>query len=176
MQEGYGRGTGGVASGQKEVRGAAAQQLRTERGLLRPAGEMLNQADEADDGAEGADVVLGEGKGLVTLVFGDAEDAVVVFLALLDILYENTLAGVEDIDAAPLEEMDLGNFPAGNDVAVAVERCHGVAGDTNKEVGALGFELRDGVVLTVFEAHAVVVDGRETCNGLHGDEWDAFVL
>lgn len=46
MQEGYGRGSGGVASGQKEVRGAAAQQLRTERGLLRPAGG-LNQADEA---------------------------------------------------------------------------------------------------------------------------------
>ena len=72
MQEGYGRGTGGVANGQKEVRGAAAQQLRTERGLLRPAGEMLNQADEAYDGAEGADVVLGEGEWFVTLVFGDA--------------------------------------------------------------------------------------------------------
>ena len=46
----------------------------------------LHQADEADDGAEGADVVLGEGEWFVTLVLGDAEDAVVVFLALLDIL------------------------------------------------------------------------------------------
>ena len=70
--------------------------------------------------------------------------------------------------------MDLGDFPAGDDVSIAVERCHGVAGDTNEEVGSLGFELRDGIVLAVVEAHSVVVDGREPSDGLHGDEWDAF--
>ena len=136
----------------------------------------LHQADEADDGAEGADVVLGEGEWFVTLVLGDAEDAVVVFLALLDILYENTLAGVEDIDPTPLKEMYLGNFPAGDDVSIAVERGHGVARDTNEEVGTLGFELRDGVVLTVVKAHSVVVNGRETSDGLHGDERYTFVF
>ena len=36
------------------------------------ASRGLNQADEADDGAEGADVVLGEGEWFVTLVLGDA--------------------------------------------------------------------------------------------------------
>lgn len=171
MQEGYRRGREWEEGGARGRCTAAAY-----RKGAAEASRGLNQAYETDDGAEGADVVLGEGEWFVTLVLGDAEDAIVVLFALLDVLDEDTLTGVEDIDAAPLEEMDLGNFPAGNDVAVAVERCHGVAGDPNKEVGALGFELRDGVVLTVFEAHAVVVDGRETCNGLHGDEWDAFVL
>lgn len=170
MQEGYRRGREWEEGGTRGRCTAAAYRTGAAE-----ASRGLNQADEADDGAQGTNVVLGEGEGLVTLVLGDAEDAVVVLFALLDVLDEDTLAGVEDIDAAPLEEMDLGNFPAGNDVAVAVERCHGVAGDTNKEVGALGFELRDGVVLTVFEAHAVVVDGRETSDGLHGNKRNALV-
>lgn len=140
-----------------------------------PAASWLNQADEADDGAEGADVVLGERKRLVTLVFGDAEDAVVVVFALLDVLDEDTLAGVEDIDAAPLEEMNLGDFAASDDVAIAIERGHGVARDANEEVGSLGFELRDGIVLTVVEAHSIIVDGREARNGLHGNKRDALV-
>lgn len=171
MQEGYRRGREWEEGGTRSRCTAAAYRTGAAE-----ASRGLNQADEADDGAEGADVVLGEGEWFVTLVFGDAEDAVVVFLALLDILDENTLAGVEDIDAAPLEEMDLGYFAASDDVPIAVERGHGVARDANEEVGSLGFELRDGIVLTVVEAHPVVVDSRETCNGLHGDERYAFVF
>ena len=171
MQEGYRRGREWEEGGTRGRCTAAAYRTGAAE-----ASRGLNQADEADDGAEGADVVLGEGEWFVTLVLGDAEDAVVVIFALLDILDENTLACVEDIDPTPLEEMYLGNFPACDDVSIAVERGHGVARDTNEEVGALGFELRDGVVLTVFEAHAVVVDGRETCNGLHGDERYTFVF
>ena len=171
VQEGYRRGREWEEGGTRSRCTAAAYRTGAAE-----ASRGLNQADEADDGAEGADVVLGEGGWFVTLVFGDTEDAVVVIFALLDILDENTLACVDYIDPTPLEEMYLGNFPAGDDFAIAVERSHGVAGDTNKEVGALGFELRDGVVLTVFEAHAVVVDGREARYGLHGDERYTFVL
>ena len=140
-----------------------------------PASSWLNQADEADDGAEGADVVLREGEGLVTLVLGDAEDAVVVLFALLDVLDEDPLTGVEDIDAAPLEEMDLGDFAASDDVPIAIERGHGIARDTNEEVGALGFELRDGIVLAVVEAHSIIINCREPRNGLHWNKRDALV-
>lgn len=171
MQEGYRRGREWEEGGARGRCTAAAY-----RKGAAEASRGLNQADEANDGAEGADVVLGEGEWFVTLVLGDAEDAVVVFLALLDILDENPLAGVEDIDPTPLKEMYLGNFPAGDDVSIAVERSHGVSGDTNKEVGTLCFELWDGVVLTVVEAHPVVVDSREARYGLHGDERYTFVL
>lgn len=171
MQEGYRRGREWEEGGTRGRCTAAAYRTGAAE-----ASRGLNQADEADDGAEGADVVLGEGEWFVTLVFGDAEDAVVVIFALLDILDENTLACVEDIDPTPLEEMYLGYFATSDDVSIAVERGHGVAGDTNEEVGALSFELRDGIVLAVVEAHPVVVDGREPSDGLHGDEWDAFVL
>lgn len=171
MQEGYRRGREWEEGGTRSRCTAAAYRTGAAE-----ASRGLNQADEADDGAEGADVVLGEGEWFVTLVLGDAEDAVVVFLALLDILDENTLACVEDIDPTPLEEMYLGNFPACDDVSIAVERSHGVSGDPNEEVCALGLELRDGVVLTVVEAHPVVVDSREARYGLHWDERYAFVF
>lgn len=162
MQEGYRRGREWEEGGTRSRCTAAAYRTGAAE-----ASRGLNQADEADDGAEGADVVLGKGEWFVTLVLGDAEDAVVVIFALLDILDEDTLTGVEDIDAAPLEEMDLGYFAASDDVAVAIERGHGVTRDTNEEVGSLGFELRDGIVLTVVEAHSIIVDGREARNGLH---------
>ena len=170
MQEGYRRGREWEEGGTRSRCTAAAYRTGAAE-----ASRGLNQADEADDGAEGADVVLGEGEWFVTLVFGDAEDAVVVILALLDILDENTLACVEDIDPTPLKEMYLGDFAASDDVPIAIERGHGVARDANEEVGALGFELRDGIVLAVVEAHSVVVDGRETSDGLHGNKRDALV-
>lgn len=170
MQEGYRRGREWEEGGTRGRCTAAAYRTGAAE-----ASRGLNQADEADDGAEGADVVLGEGEWFVTLVLGDAEDAVVVFLALLDIFDENPLAGVEDIDAAPLEEMDLGDFAASDDVPIAVERGHGVARDANEEVGSLGFELRDGIVLTVVEAHSIIINCREPRNGLHWNKWDALV-
>ena len=170
MQEGYRRGREWEEGGTRGRCTAAAYRTGAAE-----ASRGLNQADEADDGAEGADVVLGEGEWFVTLVFGDAEDAVVVLFALLDVLDEDTLAGVEDIDAAPLEEMDLGYFAASDDVPIAIERGHGVARDTNEEVGSLGFELRDGIVLTVVEAHSIIINCRETSDSLHGNKRDALV-
>ena len=108
-------------------------------------------------------------------VFRYAKDAVVVAFALLHAFDEYALARFEHIDGAPLEETDVGDFAASEEVATIIERYHGVARYTDEEVCALILELRDDIPLAVLYAHATAIVGREPCYGIQGNEGDALI-
>lgn len=54
------------------------------------------------------------------IVFGDAENAVVVLVALLNTLDEYALTCFEDIDSAPLEESYVGELMTCEEVAAVI--------------------------------------------------------
>lgn len=134
------------------------------------------ETDESDDGAQAADVVARKEERLMYgVVFGDTEDAVVVFVALLDTLDEDALARFEDIDGAPLEETDVGDFVAGEEIATIIERHHGVARDPDEEVCALIGKFRYDIAFPVAHAHATTAIGREASYCIERYEWNALI-
>ena len=76
-------------------------------------------------------------------ILGDAEDRFDVIFRFLYSLDEGTLTGVEDIDAAPLEEEDVGNLTASDDVSIVLKRHHGISRYPDEEVCSLCLELWD---------------------------------
>lgn len=137
---------------------------------------MSDEAHEADDGAQAADVVARKEEGTVdAVVFRYAKDAVVVAFAFLHTLDENTLARFEDIDGLTLEETDVGDFAASEEIAAIIELHHGVARHTDEEVCALLLELGNDVPLAVLHAHTTAAVGRETSYGIQWYEGNALV-
>ena len=108
------------------------------------------------------------------VVDGDAKDAVVMLGRLLHSLDENPLARFEDVDGAPLEEADVGNLVASEEVATIIERHHRVARHAYEEVSPLVLELRDDVTLAVFYICASAPISRETGDGIEGNERNAL--
>lgn len=73
-----------------------------------------DESDESDDGGKASYVVLRQEERFMDgVVFRHAEDAVVVFVVGQHPFDDDPLACFEDIDGAPLEESDVGNFVAG---------------------------------------------------------------
>ena len=135
---------------------------------------VLDHADESDDGAQAAYVVAWEEERLVYgVVFGDAENAVGMIHAFLHAFDEYPLARFEDIDGAPLEEADVCDFAASEEVATIIERHHGVARHPNKEVCSFVFELWYDIALAVLQTHTAATFCRETSDCIEGYEWDA---
>lgn len=134
----------------------------------------LFEADYAGHEGEGADVGDGELEGwVVVLVVGDEPDEAVL-AGLEDAFDENALGGVDDIDLSPLEEEDVADDGAGEEVAVGVFGVHRGAGDADEEVDTAGCEFGDNILVAVGEGDAEIVDRGDSGDGLERDKRECF--
>ena len=98
-----------------------------------------------------------------------------MLVALLHTLDDDALACFEHIDGAPLEETDVGDFVASEEVAAIIERHHGVARDADEEVCALVGKFGYDITLPVAHTHATATVGRETSDCIERYKWNTII-
>lgn len=146
---------------------------RRERGgkgdTLGTFGRHSDETDKPNDDAEGANIRLWKLEWLEAWVLRNAENAIIIFFALLYTLNEGTLAGVKDINTAPLIKEYITNLSTSYNIAIIIKWHHRVARNPDKEVCTLCLKLRDGVMFAVSQIHSFTVGCRKACQRLRAE-------